>query len=83
MRTADFLAGIEHIRTLAYERGRNPQSIEICMVWPRPDRRILDRYEAAGVDRVMLGLPSEGADDVLRRLDDCVELAGIEPADSD
>jgi probable F420-dependent oxidoreductase len=83
MRTADFLAGIEHIRNLAYERGRNPRSIEICIVWPRPDRKILDRYEAAGVDRVMLGLPSEGADAVLCRLDDCVKLAGLEPAGSD
>ena len=52
-------------------------------VWPRPDRRILDRYKAAGIDRVMLGLPSEGADEILRRLDECVELAGLEPAGSD
>jgi probable F420-dependent oxidoreductase len=83
MRTDDFLAGIEHIRSMAYERGRNPKSIEICMVWPRPDRRILDRYEAAGVDRVMLGLPSVGADAVMHKLDDCVKLAGLEPAGSD
>ena len=79
MPTADFLAGIEHIRRMAYEHGRNPRSIEICMVWPRPDRRILDRYEAAGVDRVMLGLPSAGADAVMHQLDECVKLAGLEP----
>jgi probable F420-dependent oxidoreductase len=83
MRTEDFLAGIQHIRTLAHERGRNPRSIEISMVWPRPDRRILDRYEAAGVDRVILGLPSVSADEVLRKLDECADLAGLEPPGSD
>ena len=77
MQTADFLAGIDHVRRLAAERGRDPRSVKISMIGPRPDRRILDRYEAAGVDRVMLELPSAGPDAALRKLDECVELAGF------
>jgi len=44
---------------------------------PRADRKLMDRYEAAGVDRVMLGLPSADAATVLRKLDDHVKLAGL------
>ena len=77
MPTADFLAGIDHVRRLAAERGRDPRSVKISMIGPRPDRRILDRYEAADVDRVMLELPSAGLDAALRKLDECVELAGF------
>ena len=47
------------------------------MVFPRADRKLMDRYEAAGVNRVMLGLPSADAVTVLRKLDDHVKLAGL------
>ncbi len=77
MRTDEFLAGIEHLRRLARDYGRPPKSINISMVFPRADRKLMDRYEAAGVDRVMLGLPSADAATVLRKLDDHVKLAGL------
>ena len=77
MRTDEFLAGIEHLRRLARGYGRPPKSINISMVFPRADRKLMDRYEAAGVDRVMLGLPSADAAAVLRKLDDHVKLAGL------
>lgn len=77
MRTEDFLTRIQHIRRMAHERGRNPYSIEICMLRPRPDRKILEQYEAAAVSRVMLGLPSASANAIMRKLDAYVELAGF------
>ena len=77
MPMVDFLAGIEHVRRLAGERGRDPRSVKISMIGPRPDRRILDRYEDADVDRVMLGLPSIGPAATMRQLDQCVTLAGF------
>ncbi len=77
MRTGEFMAGIEHLRRLARDYGRDPKSINISMVFPRAERKVMDRYQAAGVDRVMLGLPSADAATVLRKLDDHVKLAGL------
>ena len=34
-----------------------------------PDRAYLDRCRAAGINRVLFGLPSEGADTILPLLD--------------
>jgi len=77
MRTADFLTGIEDVRRMAREYGRDPRSISISMIFPRADRKVMDRYAAAGVDRVMLGLPSADGAAVLRKLDDHAKLAGL------
>jgi probable F420-dependent oxidoreductase len=77
MRTADFLTGIEDVRRKAREYGRDPRSISISMIFPRTDLKVMDRYAAAGVDRVMLGLPSADGAAVLRKLDDHAKLAGL------
>jgi probable F420-dependent oxidoreductase len=77
MRTADFLTGIEDVRRMAREYGRDPRSISISMIFPRADGKVMDRYAAAGVDRVMLGLPSADGAAVLRKLDDHAKLAGL------
>ncbi len=47
------------------------------MVSPRADGYLMDRYAAAGVDRVMLGLPSARDTEVLRKLDEHAKLAEL------
>src|SRR5262249_29871611 len=71
------LDGIRHLQQIGRQYGRPPQSLSISIVAPPPNRKLLDRYAAAGVDRVMLGLPSANADTVLQQLDDQAKLAGL------
>ena len=67
--------GAEKIATLqrrAKEMGRGP--IPVTAFMPKPDRAVLDGLEAAGCERVVLGLPSDGADKVLPILDGYTKL---------
>jgi probable F420-dependent oxidoreductase len=69
------------IDRLARERGRDPKGISISvMIGPPPGletsaldmlpgREILAQYRDAGVDRVVVSLPTVGADDARRHLD--------------
>jgi probable F420-dependent oxidoreductase len=75
MRTDEFIAGVAELREMAREKGRD--SIEVSMIGPRIDRNRLDRYEQAGVNRVVLLLPSATAEVTLRQLDQHAKLAGL------
>ena len=61
MRVQDLLAGVADLRRRAAEAGRDPKSIDVTVLWVRADRARLDSFEAAGVDRVVLGVPSADA----------------------
>jgi len=66
---------IEKIATLqkrAKEAGRGP--IPVTAFMPKPDRAVLDPLEAAGVERVVLGVPSEPSATVLPLLDGYTKL---------
>jgi probable F420-dependent oxidoreductase len=65
----DFFASLAELRRRAEAAGRDPMSIAVTSFWASRDRALLDRYEAAGVERVVFKLPSEGADQVLPKLD--------------
>lgn len=77
MRVPELLEGVEDLRRRAAEKGRDPKSIDVTVIWFRADRARLDSFEAAGVDRVVLGVPSVDADAATRKLDDLVKLAQI------
>ncbi len=77
MRVPELLTGVEDLRRRASEKGRDPKSIDVTVIWFRADRARLDSFEAAGVDRVVVGVPSADADTVTRKLDDLVKLARI------
>ncbi|HKD66269.1 MAG TPA: LLM class F420-dependent oxidoreductase [Candidatus Binataceae bacterium] len=77
MRVQELLAGVGDMRRRAAEAGRDPKSIDVTVIWFRADRVRLDGFEAAGVDRAVLGVPSSDADAVTRRLDELVKLARI------
>jgi probable F420-dependent oxidoreductase len=66
---------VEKIATLqkrAKDAGRGP--IPVTAFMPKPDRAVLDPLEAAGVERVVLGVPSETSATVLPLLDSYTKL---------
>jgi probable F420-dependent oxidoreductase len=65
---------IEELRRRAEEAGR--ERIPVGYYGVRPERDKVERFRAAGLDRCVFYLPSEGEDEVARRLDEYAELAG-------
>ena len=65
---------IRSLRRLASERGRDPKSLEISVFWAPAERAVIDEYEAAGVDRVLFGIPPDGDKAALDALDSFAKL---------
>ncbi len=59
----------DELRRLAEEAGRDPDAIEVSIIFARPRREILEHYAGLGVARVVLSLPARPADEVLPLLD--------------
>ena len=70
----DILGGIADLRARAIEAGRSPDSVSITVFGAPAERELLDRYEAAGVQRVVLGLPAADRDTVLPLLESHAKL---------
>jgi probable F420-dependent oxidoreductase len=51
------LGGVRDLARLAEKSGRDPAALTTSVYGVRPDRRTLERYRGAGVDRVVLALP--------------------------
>jgi probable F420-dependent oxidoreductase len=68
------LAQTEERRAQAARAGRDPKSISISVFGGKPDAATLDRFRKAGIDRVVLPLPSEGRERVLPLLDQYAAL---------
>ena len=71
-RMADAAEKIAALQKRAKEAGRGP--IPVTAFMPKPDLSVLDGLEAAGVERVVLSLPSDTADKILPRLDGYAQL---------
>ena len=67
---------IAALKRQAQEAGRDLASISISTFGTPPDPDLMQRMEAAGVDRVVFGLPSEKRDTVLPIIDECTRLIG-------
>jgi probable F420-dependent oxidoreductase len=65
---------ISELRRCAEQAGRDPKSISITAFGARPEREVIDQYEAAGVERSVFFLPPEGTDKVLPVLDRYAKL---------
>jgi probable F420-dependent oxidoreductase len=63
------LAQLAELRGEAARVGRDPKTISVSVFGGKPDRPTFDRYRAAGIDRVVLPLPSEGREHILALLD--------------
>ena len=62
------------LRQQAEEARRDPASINITTFGARPEPDAIARLEAAGVDRVIFGLPSADRDTVVPIIDECAKL---------
>ena len=60
---------IPELRERLKKAGRDPGSAPVSIFFAPPKRPALDALEAAGVERAIFGLPSEGRDAILPRLD--------------
>jgi probable F420-dependent oxidoreductase len=60
---------IPELRERLKQAGRDPKSAPVSIFFAPPKRATLDALEAAGVERAIFGVPSEGRDAVLPRLD--------------
>ena len=63
------LAQTKDLRAHAERVGRDPKTISTSVFGGKADPAVFERYRAAGIDRVVLPLPSEGRDRVLPLLD--------------
>ena len=63
------LSGLRKLDELAAEAGRDRSTISVSLFAAPAQREALDGFAAAGVDRAILWLPPEQADQVLPRLD--------------
>jgi probable F420-dependent oxidoreductase len=61
--------GMQRLRETAEEARRDVRSVSTTLFGGEPERAYLDRCRAAGIDRVLLGLPSEAGDAILPLLD--------------
>jgi probable F420-dependent oxidoreductase len=75
-RIAELGAQIAELRRLAAEAGRDPKSISVTVFWGQPDRTAIDKYEQAGVERVIFLLPPAEADKVMPKVDQMAKLIG-------
>ena len=72
----DLLREIVELRRCAEQAGRDPKTISITAFAAPPERRVIDQYESAGIERAVFFLPPEGADKVLPLLDRYAQLIG-------
>ena len=59
---------------VADEAGRDRSTISVTLFGAPGDPELLGKCRAAGVDRALIGLPSEGRDALLGMLDEYAKL---------
>ena len=67
---------IPELRERLKKAGRDPKTAPVSIFFAPPKKEGLDRLAAAGVERAIFGLPSEGRESVLPRLDALAKLIG-------
>jgi probable F420-dependent oxidoreductase len=72
--TGEIADMIPEFRKMATEAGRDPNSIEITVWFPKQEPDLMKRYEDLGVARVVFNLDSDKADKVLPVVD---TIAGL------
>jgi len=66
--------GLADLRARAARAGRDMKTLSVSVFGAKPEPAVLERYAAAGVTRVLFGLPSAGRDTVLPLLDQYARL---------
>jgi probable F420-dependent oxidoreductase len=70
----DILGLLPQFRAMAAEAGRPPEAVPVTIFGVAEDRDLIERYQDAGVARVVFNLPAAQADEVLPILDRCAAL---------
>jgi probable F420-dependent oxidoreductase len=65
---------IPELHNRLQKAGRDPKSAPVSIFFAPPKKEALDTLQAAGVARAIFGVPSEGRDSVLPRLDSLAKL---------
>lgn len=68
-------AGRATLDELADAAGRDPRSIRLMVCNVPADAALISRLEAAGADRVTIGIPAEAGDDALRAMEEIASAA--------
>jgi probable F420-dependent oxidoreductase len=68
------ISQITELRRCAEQGGYDPKSISITAFGAKPEREVIDQYQAAGVERAVFFLPPGGADKVHPVLDGYAKL---------
>ena len=61
--------GMTRLRAAAEDAGRDPATVSTTVFGAKPEAGYLDACRAAGLDRALLLLPSEGRDRVMPLVD--------------
>ena len=72
----DMVDGMARLRRIADEAGRDMATLSTTVFNAEPDAAALEGYRAAGVNRVLLNMPSEDRDTCLKTLDSYMPLLG-------
>src|SRR5262245_7644462 len=71
----DIVASLLAFRELVQKQGRDPAALEVTAFGVPPDADAIGRYAAAGLTRVVFGLPPVARDEALPLLDRYTDLA--------
>jgi probable F420-dependent oxidoreductase len=63
-------AEMRRLRSAAKEAGRDIKTVSTTLFGAEPEAAYLEQCRAAGIDRALIGLPSEGRDAILPLLDE-------------
>ena len=70
----DIVAVLPEFRKMAKDAGRDPASLSLTVFGSGRDADLIKRYRDAGVDRVVLQLPSKAREEILPMLDESASL---------
>jgi probable F420-dependent oxidoreductase len=71
----DPVEGIERLRRMASEKGRDPKTLSVTVFAAPPKEAVLESYRKAGIDGALLAIPDLSRDEILRQLDEWAPLA--------
>jgi alkanesulfonate monooxygenase SsuD/methylene tetrahydromethanopterin reductase-like flavin-dependent oxidoreductase (luciferase family) len=71
----DPVEGIERLRRMASEKGRDPKTLSVTVFAAPPKEAVLESYRKAGIDGALLAIPDLSRDEILRQLDEWTPLA--------
>jgi probable F420-dependent oxidoreductase len=65
---------IERLRRAAEAGKRDPKSLSVTLFGAPPDKAVLDKHRKAGLDRVLLPIPDQTPDEIMRLVDTLAPL---------